>query len=800
MPRNHALVNLRTIMLLAVAVLGPAERAWCQPCEADWEAGLFVYGRLSGPVRAMARFDAGAGEALYLGYDSGQNLIGWDGAEWILMPNMNDPVLALLTFDDGNGDAIYAGGEFTEAQGFPDLGHVSRWDGADWTALGAGLNDTVRALAVFDDGNGPALYAGGDFFEALFEGIHSIARWDGAQWLPLATGLPVFNDLNGAVYALAVFDDGNGEALYVGGEFTLASGTTVNRIARWDGQAWEALGTGFDGLVHAFAVFDDGSGEALYAGGVFTTAGGTPALNIARWDGSIWSEVAGGTDGPVHALYGAAGQPATLWVGGEFLNAGGTPAPYIATWDGNSWTRPGSGLADGTANRDAVYVVASFDGAIHAGGDFALAHPGASGTQDVARWSGADWEPLGQGISGGGAKVAIVYQDGDGPGLYVGGEFTTAGSTSARRIARWDGASWSQVGPGLSNRVEAMAVYDDGGGPDLYVAGDFDDVNGGLQVNNIARWDGVAWSDVDDGILSADIRSLAVFDGTGESELYVGGYFQGVTAPDDWIAKWNGVVWSAVGDGLNGQVLAMAVYDDGSGDALYVGGGFDEAGGIAANGIARWDGAAWAPMGDGVGNGSVSVLAVFDDGSGNALFVGGNFTMAGGQPANYIARWDGSVWSMLLQGTDSPVQALAPFDDGTGRALYVGGSFTMAGGQPADRIARWDGQAWSTLGEGVNLTVHGLAEFDAGSGPDLYAVGSFQMAGGSDSSRIARWNGCRLSCPWDLDDDGAVGIQDFEMLLAHWGMNPGGPPDFDADGTVGILDFLALLANWGPCP
>ena len=55
-------------------------------------------------------------------------------------------------------------------------------------------------------------------------------------------------------------------------------------------------------------------------------------------------------------------------------------------------------------------------------------------------------------------------------------------------------------------------------------------------------------------------------------------------------------------------------------------------------------------------------------------------------------------------------------------------------------------------------------------------------------------------CPWDLDDDGMVGITDFLELLAAWGTDPFGAPDFDGDDQVGITDFLELLANWGPCP
>ena len=54
-------------------------------------------------------------------------------------------------------------------------------------------------------------------------------------------------------------------------------------------------------------------------------------------------------------------------------------------------------------------------------------------------------------------------------------------------------------------------------------------------------------------------------------------------------------------------------------------------------------------------------------------------------------------------------------------------------------------------------------------------------------------------CLADLDGSGAVGIEDFLMLLEAWG-DLGGPADIDGNGTVGINDFLLLLAAWGPCP
>jgi bacillopeptidase F len=57
-----------------------------------------------------------------------------------------------------------------------------------------------------------------------------------------------------------------------------------------------------------------------------------------------------------------------------------------------------------------------------------------------------------------------------------------------------------------------------------------------------------------------------------------------------------------------------------------------------------------------------------------------------------------------------------------------------------------------------------------------------------------------LDCPADIDNDGSVGVNDFLMLLAAWGPNPGHPADIDGDGVVGVLDFLEILAGWGPCP
>jgi len=187
----------------------------------------------------------------------------------------------------------------------------------------------VFALAVFDDGGGPALYAGGAFTNAGGVAASHIARWDGTSWTPLGSGT------NSGVFALAVAEIGGVPALYAAGHFTTAGGASARRVARWDGASWSPLGTGTSGnggTVYSLAASSAGGSTVLYAGGVFTGAGGVAASHVARWDGSAWSALESGTDHTVRALASwDDGSGPALYAGGEFLVS---PAgdSYLAKW------------------------------------------------------------------------------------------------------------------------------------------------------------------------------------------------------------------------------------------------------------------------------------------------------------------------------------------------------------------------------------------------------------------------------------------------------------------------------------
>ncbi len=824
-------------VLMTLMVCGCTKVTHAQSCEPHW-SDQFPAADLDSVVVALGTFDdgQGSGPAVYAGggFTTGgdvvlNNIGRLEGNVWApLGTGTNGTVRTLTGFDDGSneGQMLIAGGTFSTAGGVP-ANRIAKWDGQAWAALGGGLNHAVYALASFDDGQGegPALYAGGLFTAAGERPVNYVAKWDGQGWSALGDGV------NSLVRTMAVFDDGSGDgpALYVAGSFTQAGGVEANFIAKWDGERWSAVGKGMDDSVRSLVVFDDGSGPALYAGGSFTTAGGVAANHIAEWDGLSWSSVGTGVDGPIVALGvfdDRSDDGPALYAGGFFLEAGGVEARNIAKWDGLKWAALGAGLSGSPRSFTTIDLPGESEPALYVGGFFHEA--GDLRSPNFAKWNGTDWSTTGNGMAGYYPTIVLDLEPfdvemGGGAQLYAGGSFNTAGGIAANSIAEWNGSGWSPVGDGISGSDSAvydLAVFDDGTGPALHAGGIFQTA-GGLPAKNVAKWDGVEWFPLGAGA-DGIVRAIASYDdGSGDGPaLYVGGRFDtaGGSIVNN-VAKWDGSEWSALGDGLTGgnnppgEVWAMAVYDDGSGvgEALYVGGDFTVAGNVAAETIARWDGKEWSPVGSGFrvepDHSRVFALTAYDDGTGPALYAGGSMVLAGDVEVNGLARWDGSEWSPVGGGTDGWVLALNVFDDGIDEvpALYVGGFFFTAGNVAANHIARWNGRNWSALASGMDgfsPSVWALRSFDDGSGtgPALFAGGEFTIAGGQCSAHIAKWIVCPTQVPGDLDGDGVVGASDLLILLANWGPCDDCddcPADLDDDCTVGVGDLLILLSNWG---
>jgi hypothetical protein len=642
---------------------------------------------------------------------------GVPGTDWIVYDTtMWDP--------DGPGPLparLVVGGWFSIG-GNTLASRIAAYDPStgQWSALGSGSWDGwVDTLAVLPGGD---LVAGGRFTTAGGVPASNIARWNGSAWSALGSGV------DSDVLALAVLPGGD---LVAGGYFTTAGGAAANHIARWDGSTWSALGFGMNYEVLALTVLPGGD---LAAGGHFTNEGN----RIARWNGSVWSALGSGMDNEVLALAVLPG--GDLVAGGNFTTAGGVAANYIARWNGSAWSALGSGIS---GNVNSLAVLPSGD--LVVGGNFTTA--GGVAATAIARWNGLMWSALGSGMRGANPNVSAltVLPGGD---LVAGGYFTSAGSVTANHIARWNGSTWSALGSGTSSSVSTLAVLPSG---DLVAGGLFTTVEG-VAANYIARWNGSAWSALGSGT-SSSVSALVL--------LPTGDLVAGVTSPGgvgaDYIARWDGAAWSVLGSGTNGRVFALAVLPGGD---LVAGGEFTTAGGVPASNIARWNGSAWSALGSGV-NGRVTALAALPGGD---LVAGGYFNTAGGVATSAIARWNGSTWSGLGSGMGDPllvpwVFALTVLPDGD---LVAGGIFTTAGGVAANYIARWNGSAWSALGSGMggpdtdNVYVAALTVLPGG---DLIAGGTFTTAGGVIANHIARWNGSAWSAL-------GSGVNDFVDALA----------------------------------
>jgi hypothetical protein len=664
----------------------------------SWAAlGSGVSAESTARVSALAVFDDGSGPALFAaglfdtaGGQPANNIAKWDGASWsplaggldVFGPSFPNGVSALAVYDGGAGAELYAGGHFV-LPGAPVSRNIARWNGTSWSGVGgAGMSADVLALATFDDGNGTQLYAGGFFADVNGVPLPRLARWNGSAWSAVP-GSP-----QEAIRSFALHDDGSGEALYV------AAGSEAHGfVYHFAGAQLTQLSTltevGFGTGVNALASFDDGVlGPRLYVAGHQSGFG-----HVSRWDGAHWISVDAGFDpsGTVLSLAtfdAPGGGGARLFAGGEFTHFGTSGVDHLATWDGTSW----SAIGDSSSVHGPVFALSSFDAGagdeLYVGGNFS----GAADTlsHGVVRWDGASWSDLaGSLVYGGAVHAFTTWNDGGGAALYCGGNFLAVnGLLFANKVARWSGSSWSLLGGGIEPSVyptvRVLADFDDGSGSKLYAGGAFN-VGNGAVGNYIARWNGASWSQVGSG-LNGQVCALAAFDDGSGAKLYAGGFFGGGFGSH--VMRWNGASWSVVGGGTDGNVLALAVFDDGGGAALYAGGRFELAGSTAASNVAKWNGSSWSALGTGVDE-AVEALAVFDDGRGPALYAAGRFANAGGASAQHVARWDGASWEPLGSGVDDVVEALHVFDDGTGAALFVGGAFHVAGGKASQFLAKW---------------------------------------------------------------------------------------------------------------
>ena len=475
---------------------------------------------ITGPgaiVRAIAVASNGdvvaGGNFTTAGGQPAQNLARWNGSTWQeVVGGVQEGEVLALAYD---GDDLWVGGTFTKANTYivPYLGVLQN---GIWQIPGIqGVNGEVRQIVVRPAG----VYLVGFFQNAGDRtGLLSMAKWDRTEFQALhrgfvgGDGYP--NDISAA-----------GTNVIAVGSFESVGGRPARGVARWDGTEWQLLGTPQNSGVTwpqlPITALALPSGEA-YVGGAFSQIAGVGAWNIARWNGNFWQALGSGVQDGSNTRVNAIVQlpDGSLVAGGTFLTAGGQPAKNIARWDGENWSPLAEGLhwSFDTSRGDVLALAWAGDRLYAAGG---FDRSGALAVNAIAWWDGLNWHALDGGVTFQGTYGSVQAVAVHGFEVFVGGAISQAGSVPASWIARWQpGTGWSALGAGLDSGTDALLMH----GGTLYVAGNFNN-SGGVLRPGLAGWDGTNWHTIGGGLvgLGPYANSLAA-SGT---NLYIGGGFDG---------------------------------------------------------------------------------------------------------------------------------------------------------------------------------------------------------------------------------------------------------------------------------
>jgi hypothetical protein len=328
-----------------------------------------------------------------------------------------------------------------------------------------------------------------------------------------------------------------------------------------------------------------------------------------------------------------------------------------------------------------------------------------------------------------GDEVAAIVTAPDGK-VYMGGQFKLASGRPVRNVARWDGMTWSALGDGLPWPATSLALDSLGR---LYAGGKAAPQDTEY-VGSVARWDGTGWQTLGT-FRSApghseqypDVNTLAL---DASDHLYVGGAFYSVNSiPVNGLARLDGSNWISVSGGVN-DGMVNDLWSDSAGN-LYAGGTFDRIGGVTVHGIAYWDRTQWNTLSYGVGR--VNKLAV--GGGGMVYTIGAAGTWS----------WNGVSWTNLNFPTFYHLPgALLLDNDGS---LLVGGSITLDGTYPISAVERWQGGSWSLVGASHPQPGLGgssmLKTMALSSNGDIYLGGVFSEFAALHARNIVRFDRIR---------------------------------------------------------
>lgn len=279
----------------------------------------------------------------------------------------------------------------------------------------------------------------------------------------------------------------------------------------------------------------------LFACGSWGTAGGTKAVNIAMYfpDTNAWGTLTGGTVVAAGPLLKMAYAPwGSLYFGGFLLQTAGTATQTVAQWNSNGFGSLHGGTVGTSSAGRLQTMLLSPTGTLFLTGPGMTSFGGTTGTI-IGMWNRGTWGTL-TGGSVNSVVSALAY--GKDNRLYAGGVFTSAGGTSAQRIAQWNTA-WGTMTGGMDQGVFALSVAPDA----RIIAGGGFSTAGAGSAAAMAAWNGVQFQALGSGIINtlSPVQVLDIYTDQLTGDIYASGIFNfagGLKVPDG-VARYNGYAW-----------------------------------------------------------------------------------------------------------------------------------------------------------------------------------------------------------------------------------------------------------------
>lgn len=668
-----------------------------------------------------------------MAWDASAQCVGWRGLSVPVLQNSGPEIRSFASLVEDGVPVVYA----SSADNL-GISYIFRNAGAGFQPI-AIFRGEVRALAAFDDGTGPALVVAGIMNErsnigaTVWTPASNVMRYSGQSWTPMG-------DLR-SVYALSEL---NG-VLYAGGSFVRENGGPGDRVARWDGSAWQALvdePRPARRSSHAMA-YDPTRGRVVLFGG----------LNVDRltlgdtweWDGAHWHQIP--VSGPSarfgHAMFYDTSRQRVMVFGGCPSSINDTPAiEDMWSWDGAVWNpvaQSGSPPARFQAGSsfDEARAVLVLNGGKPQVGDPAL--------RETWEWQSATGEWTRPSVIGPfqTSGQGMAFDPATGTTIMYGG--LDRGSRT-QRLFRWTPATatWVLSTPAGPAARAATCFFRDPllGGFVTYGGGSIDNSENPIPLyEDVWRYNGTAWSQVM-ATSSPGIRAGAAmaYDQAHARHVMFGGVLGGTSVEPRVTWLFDGTTWSAPEIGEpDGPVKAMTVHDDGTGPALYIAGSFTRCGPHSARGIAKWTGSAWQSLGDGavVAGDAYFAMRSHTDSQGPALYLGADLTNAAGTTTMKAARLRDGSWTNISAGLVTVPQAFGELTINGQATLLCGSRGGVDGqGNPIGGL-RWDGTAWVAAYGGVRGEIRAFHAPVGSDGSVVYAGGNFTHAGGQTATKLA---------------------------------------------------------------